>query len=277
MVTGQTVLLLWAASACGWMCICALAEVDLELQLADDWINLSDKKRRERKHIARFLLLAGALLALSLCTMSAWLVVPAVVLLGSALGARAAAARSSGPRPAQTLNVGLASIDVSGPALRAAVAMLLAMGCLSVALGHIAGPWITAEVHDHLRDRARLGPAGEGDPRDVHGHVASRLADSANGGGGGGGVQNRHLRHLMHVHDVLAAHAQNGTSVRRGLGHHLRTLGHIVAASTEVAGLVGRGVRHHVASGERAHGRHLQRGASPLTRPLTPAICTAAA
>lgn len=243
MVTAHTVVLLWYASACGWMCACALAEVDLELQLADDWINLSDKKRRERKQQARFLLLSVSLLALSLVSLSAWLVIPAGALFALAFHARATSSGKAGPKPTQTLNVGSAEIAIAGPALRAALAMVVAMGCLSVALGHIAGPWITAEVHEHLLSASRLG-SDNGDPSDVHSHVASRLASAADN------IQNKHLRHLMHVHDVMRAHAENGTSVRRGIGHHIKTLGHVVGASAEVAKLIGKGVHHHVTNGK---------------------------
>jgi hypothetical protein len=244
MVTAHTVVLLWFASSCGWMTACALSEVDLELQLADDWINLSDKKRRERKQQARQLLLSFLLVVLAGLSLSVWLAIPAALLFALAIYARSASARRSGPKLTQTLNVAGSSIEIAGPSLRAAISMLVAMGCLSVALGHIAGPWITAEVHEHLLSNSRAGVLEDiGDSRDVHGHVASRLAGSEEE------IQNKHLRHLMHVHDVIRAHAANGTDVRRGIGHHMKMLRHVVGASAEVAKLIGKGVQHHVTAG----------------------------
>jgi hypothetical protein len=243
MVTAHTVVLLWFASASGWICASALSEIDLELQLADDWINLGDKKRRERKQQARQLLLSAALLCLSLVSLSMWLVAPAAISLALSLYARSHSTGKKGPRASQTLNVAGSTVEIAGPAIRAALSMLVAMSCLSVALGHIAGPWITAEVHEHLLASAQSGRAlDNGDPTDIHGHVAARLE--------GEEFENKHLRHLMHVHDVIRAHTANGTAVSHGLGHHIKTLGHVVGASAEVAKLIGKGVTHHITTGD---------------------------
>lgn len=241
MVNAHTVLLLWFAAACGWICASALIEIDLELQLADDWINLSDKKRRERKQQARQLLLSVGACGLALLSTSLWLILPALLVLGLAFAARLASDARSSRRPSQTLNVAGSPVDIAGPALRAAVTMVVAMGCLSYALGHIAGPWISAEVHEHVLASPMLDA---GDPTDVHGHVARHVSEQD--------FSNRHLRHLMHVHDVMRVHAENGTSVRKGLKHHLKTIGHVVGASAEVAKLIGKGVREHVTTGARA-------------------------
>jgi len=244
------------------MCASALVEIDLELQLADDWINLSDKKRKERRQQARQLLLSLFVVILGFVSMHVALAAPAVGVFALCFHARIKSMGRPAHKPTQMLNVGGHKVDIVGSVLRAGVTMLLAMGCLSVSLGHIAGPWITAEVHEHLLTSADTIAADPGNPHDVHGHVHARLkADN---------VSNVHLRHLMHVHDTIRVHAANGTSVKRGLGHHMKTIGHVVGASAEVAKLIGKGVQESVKSGiantKRAasHRRKLKQGVNAV-------------
>lgn len=221
----RVALLLWVASSAGWSTCSALVEIDAQLQFADDLLNLSDLKKRERKHRARQLLLAALLLAAACVDANLLLAMASIALLVIAARARL----DKRAQYTQAAEIGApVFLRVSSPALRAVISLVITMASLSVALGHIASPWLVNEIREHVELAPSMPQPGP-HVQDLHAHVAAHVKEQH--------FHNKHLRHLMHLHDVV-----KGTNRTLGLKHHLKTLGHVVGSAMEVSHGIMQGV-----------------------------------